>query len=290
MRFVCTPIWVDVLQEIGLIFGQRFVWVTDCYAACFILLYDGNNQAVLRLQMRLMCWDVDIVHRNNIHLIDADYWSRLGADICFDPLFKYYLDFDRGLREHFPAPTPLPIKPENMPYYRGPRVTTTADCSNSGVPSTAPTADAAHQSHCQFVMDEMIHQNCHGLSHLSNLLVRFGTFDRVTPMTSHASSNQEIPTYAHRILQFNWAVYSLGGGHFVLTVSSRNLLFLVTLACDQYECGHTLFRKFTSCPDIFGSGNDLLHHIWASGNTSQIHGYLIHSLRFWDSDTTSLFW
>jgi hypothetical protein len=77
-----------------MLFGQQFVWVTDCYAARFILSYDGNNPAVLRLQMCLMCRDIDIVHRNNIHLTDADYWSRLGADICFDPLFKSYLDFD----------------------------------------------------------------------------------------------------------------------------------------------------------------------------------------------------
>jgi hypothetical protein len=56
-----------------MLFGQRFVWVTNCYTAHFILSYDGNNPAVLRLQMCLMCWDVDIIHRNNIHLADADY-------------------------------------------------------------------------------------------------------------------------------------------------------------------------------------------------------------------------
>ena len=56
-----------------MLFGQRFVWVTDCYAAGFILSYDGNNPVVLQLQMRLMCWDVDIIHRNDIHLTDADY-------------------------------------------------------------------------------------------------------------------------------------------------------------------------------------------------------------------------
>jgi hypothetical protein len=102
-----------------MLFGTRFVWVTDCYAICFILLYDGNNPAVLWLQMRLMCWDVDIVHRNDIHLMDADYWSRLGADICYDydPLFKSYLDFDQGLRKKFPAPIKFPMLPENMPYY-----------------------------------------------------------------------------------------------------------------------------------------------------------------------------
>jgi hypothetical protein len=39
------------------VFGQRFVWVTDCYAIKFILSYIGSNTAILRLQMRLMCWD-----------------------------------------------------------------------------------------------------------------------------------------------------------------------------------------------------------------------------------------
>lgn len=56
-----------------MLFGQRFVWVADCYAARFILSYDGNNPAILRLQMRLMCWDVDIGYRNDIHLTDVDY-------------------------------------------------------------------------------------------------------------------------------------------------------------------------------------------------------------------------
>ena len=272
MRFGCTPIWANVLQEIGLLI--RTITCSLDNASCgsqtvtpLVSSYPimtATIPAVLRLQMSLMCWNIDIVHWNNIHLTNANYWSLLGADICFDPLFKSYLDFDRGLREQFPAPTSLPMKPKNMPYYRGPCVTTTADSSNSGVPSTAPTADVAHQSHCQFNMDEMIHHNCHGLSHLSNVRVRSGNFDKVTPMTSHASSNHEIPTYAHQILNFNWAVYSFGGGHFVLTVLSRNLPFQITLACDQYECGCALFCKFTSCPDIFGSGNDLLHHIWAS--------------------------
>jgi hypothetical protein len=45
-----------------MLFGQRFLWVTDCYAAKFVLSYDGVNPAILCLQMRLICWDVDIVH------------------------------------------------------------------------------------------------------------------------------------------------------------------------------------------------------------------------------------
>ncbi len=56
-------------------FGQRFTWVTDCYALKFILSYDGRNSAILHLQMRFMYWDMDIEHRNDVHLTDADYWS-----------------------------------------------------------------------------------------------------------------------------------------------------------------------------------------------------------------------
>jgi hypothetical protein len=85
--------------------------------------------------MQLMCWDMDIVHRNNIYMTNADYWSRLGEDTCQDPLFKSYLDFDRGLRETFLAPVNLPMLQENMPYYCGPHVV---------LPSTTdePTIDA----------------------------------------------------------------------------------------------------------------------------------------------------
>ena len=73
-------------------------------------------------------------------------------------------------------------------------------------------------------------------------------------------------------------------------IALHNLPFCVKLACDQYEYGHALMRKFTACTDIFSSGNELLHHIQSSGDSSQVHGYLIHYLRFKYSVTTSTFW
>jgi hypothetical protein len=85
------------------------------------LSYEGGNPAILRLQMRLLCWDVDIVHRPDVELVDADYWSRLGADLNFDPLYRKYLILTCQLRQSNPAPTDLPMRPENMPYYGGPR-------------------------------------------------------------------------------------------------------------------------------------------------------------------------
>ena len=57
-----------------MLFGQCFMWTTDCYAIKFILSYNGANPAILHLQMRLICWDANIVHQNDHFIADADYW------------------------------------------------------------------------------------------------------------------------------------------------------------------------------------------------------------------------
>jgi hypothetical protein len=79
------------------VFGQCFIWVMDCYAMKFLLSYKGGNPAILCLQMRLVCWDVDIFHCPDSELVDADYLSCLGANIDFDPLFRDYLDYTAKL-------------------------------------------------------------------------------------------------------------------------------------------------------------------------------------------------
>jgi hypothetical protein len=101
-------------------YGRRFVLVTDCYEVKFILSYNGANQAMLCLQMRLMGWDVDIVHCCNKHLVDADYCSRLDCDLCYDPSFRAYLYLVDNLHQAHPAPTEIPMNVEHMLYYRGP--------------------------------------------------------------------------------------------------------------------------------------------------------------------------
>ena len=59
-------------------FGQRFTWVTDCYGIKLILSYDGRNSAVFWLQMRFMCWDMDIEHRNDHWLTDPTTYPVLA--------------------------------------------------------------------------------------------------------------------------------------------------------------------------------------------------------------------
>jgi hypothetical protein len=94
--------------------GQRFVWVTNCYALKFILLYDGRNPSILHLQMQFMCWDMIIKHRNDVCLTDVDYFSRLGADLYFDPLLKEYIQQAHALV----AAQRLPTCPSHRSFSR----------------------------------------------------------------------------------------------------------------------------------------------------------------------------
>jgi hypothetical protein len=189
------------------LFSQRFVWVTNCYVIKFILSYNGANHAILSLQLHLMGWDIDIVHKKDHYITDADCWSRLGADLCFNPLFKTYLDLTRTLRTNNPPPKSFPMKPENMPYYRGPQLHMPTD-----------TDERSDANHCHAIVLSVLVDDCYGLCHLSNCPVKFGNFGRVTLSTSRSLHNNEFPCYAMQVLQFSWAVYSFQGGHFASTI------------------------------------------------------------------------
>ena len=99
-----------------------------------------------------MCWNVDVVHRPDTELLDADYWSRLGVDLQYDPLYVQYLAQTRQLCHANPPPVDLPnMLPKNMPYYRGPRV------------KLPPDKAAMEASHIQTLLTEIV-TNCSGWS------------------------------------------------------------------------------------------------------------------------------
>jgi hypothetical protein len=158
------------------LFGQRFVWVTNCYAIKFILSYEGGNSAILYLQMCLMCWDVDIVHRPDTKLVDANYWSHLGMDLEFEPLLRDYLTYALQRCNSNPPPTDLPMRPENMPYYRKPRIQEPTD-------TTVP-ADALH---IQSLIADIVSSDGHGHTHLLNVPIQIGVFDGASPKPRQAA-------------------------------------------------------------------------------------------------------
>ena len=231
--------------------------------------------------MRLMCWDVDILHRPDTELVDVDYWSRLGVDLDFNPLFWEYFQFTHQLKESHPPPVGIPMHPENMPYYRSPRIQQ---------PTT--DSDAVDNLHAGNLLTELITSNGCGPTHFSNIPVRFG----FTESSAHATSptrvllNSEFARYACEATQFNWAVFAFSNGHFLSSIDSHQLPFTTSLACDTTEQGRSLFHKFATNATVFSSGNDFLHHIRASNEQAIVNGYLINSNRFCTSGVTTSFW
>jgi hypothetical protein len=263
-------------------FSQRFVCVTDCYALKFILSYDGKNPALLRLQMRFMCWDMVIEHRNDHCLVDADYFSCVGADLCYDPLLRDYIQQVAALRRRSPAPTELPIADEHQPYFRGPRV---------NLPKCIlPPLPATHASH---QLETNTPSVACGVQHLATWPVCFGLnppCDDSRGMPPRALYNSDITRTASMIAHFDWAVYGFNSGHFLTTISEKGMPFRIVLVCDPYSNGRALFRSMTPCNWIFDGASALLDHVRSSGINSKLTGYLIHSHRYSGSDTTSRFW
>jgi hypothetical protein len=265
-------------------FGCHFVWVTNCYAVKFILTYDGSNLAVLRLQMHLMGWDVEIVHCSSGFLTDTDYWLGLDANLCYDLLFRTYLHMCANLRSTHPPPKDLPVLPEHMPYYRGPRIV----AMPKDALQLAATSDAIATSTMAAIV-LLGTSTC-----FSNHPIKFGAFPSTIPnameMDSQKLYNSEYPVFAFRASHFVWALYSFNSGHFALTISKQNLPFLVSLACDPFAYGCALFKEFTQCPIILPSTTTLLNHIRGSGIQSPINGYLIHLPQYQSSKPTTIFW
>ncbi len=158
------------------LFDQHFVWETDSYAAKCVSSYEGANPAVLRLKMHLMCWEVDIFHRPDVKLVDTDYWFCLGVDIAYDPLLQDYLAFKMKTRFDNPPPTDLSPRPENMLYYRGPRIWETK--------RAAPSLDDLH---IQLLPTKLFTSNGIGNATLSNIPVQFGNFGNM-PLSPKAEA------------------------------------------------------------------------------------------------------
>ena len=91
-----------------------------------------------------MCWDVNVIHRPDTKLVDTDYWSCLGVDLQYDPLYVQYLTQTRQLHHANPPTMDLLMLPKHMPYYRGPRV------------KLPPDKAAVESSHIHTLLTEIV--------------------------------------------------------------------------------------------------------------------------------------
>jgi hypothetical protein len=249
-----------------------------------MMTYSTKTKTVVldgRLSHQYTHGDMDSVHWLDTELINANYWSRLGVDLDFDPLFCEYLNLTCELQKSYPAPSDLPMQPKNMPYYHGPCFQT-------------PTADmvTANTLRIQGLLTDVVMPTRWGQTYLSNVPPQFGEMTSSVHAVPNSRTllNSEVVQYAHQAMHFNWAVYSFSNGHFSLSIESQGMPFTICLACNTTESGLSLFHEFANNAAVFNSGHDLLNHIRASGDQSIIHGYLIGSYRFRTSAVTLLFW
>jgi hypothetical protein len=175
-----------------------------------------------------MGWDIDIIHRTNNYLTDADYWSTLDSNLCYDPTFEDFIRLVSTLQWQSKSPSDLPILPRNIPYYIGLQIRV-----------DPPTMAAEDKEHQKLLTYSVLHSDPDISPHVSNCPVQFGNFEHpFSPDHSHCIwYNNEFPAYALSISQINWAIYSFNSGHFASSSSICNLPFNVTLACDPFAYG-----------------------------------------------------
>ncbi len=167
----------------------------------------------------------------------------MGLD--FNPLLRGYLEYALEPCNSNPPPTDLPMRPDNMPYYRGPRF--------QEPPKAAAPADALH---IQSLITEIVSSFGCRHNHLSNIPIQFSKFDSAPPLPWQATQtllNFEFTSYARQAQQFDWTVYLFSNGHFLSTIQSHNLPFHICLACNPYESGRSLFQEFSTSAKVFNS-------------------------------------
>jgi hypothetical protein len=157
--------------------------------------------------------------------------------------------------------------PEHMPYFRGPRVHHKPNENephphDSPVTNNPPTTD----SNAAALLTSIITSRDVGSTSLSIRPVSFGTFDKqptasTSTSFSHVLYNSDLPILAHSIARFKWAAYGFNSGHFVSTITKRNLPFDIVLACDPFAYGRALFHDIARCTNVFDGASALLNHI-----------------------------
>jgi hypothetical protein len=170
-----------------------------------------------------MCWDMVVEHCNNHCLADANYFLRVRADLCYDPLLQDYIQQVASLRPRSPAPMEIPIAPKHQPYFCGPRVIVPKEplpplpvTQLTSIPTDHPAAAIT----------------C-GFQHLSNWPISFGIIKPCgySDQTSHhCLYDSEITRTASMLAHFDWAVYGFNSGNFVSTISNHGMPFRIVLA------------------------------------------------------------
>lgn len=121
------------------------------------------------------------------------------------------LAFD--LRKENPLPETLPMLPEQMPGFRGPRISKGEPTAEFPEPEVDVTAYA--------LMSTIVFDDSNGHDCLSHVAISFGTFASTPSRKTAPLYNSNLPETALQILKMPWAVYGFNSGHFISTIQAN---------------------------------------------------------------------
>ena len=227
------------------LWGMQNTWITDQFVLTFLLNYDGSNGPFCRLQIRIMMMHVDIVHRNARHVAGADYGSREGGDLWFDPLISEHNAFPATLRKNNAAPMG-PMLPQNMPGYRASRKyksdITPIDISTHSLFIFSPKGQPSH-------------------SYLSIYPSVFGLHTKSPKehaLPTWRASNSDLSEAEYKCVRIPWMTYGMSCGHFLSTIKTEGFLYDVILAADPDTRGRDMLRQYSDFPRIVDGLDEFL--------------------------------
>ncbi len=203
--------------------------------------------------MELMCWWFTVTHRPNRMLMDADYFSRFKKTMNYDPLLIQYMEVANAIyNRNKPDSDSAEVNPENMPNYKGKR-------SPPVVPSQSPAT-----AHLLSPTDPINHS-------VTNVPIMFTVAEPIESTRLHHTASASA---AFSLMNFHWAIYGFGSGHFHSTCLSRGIPFKIRIAADPTYQGRNFFKSFCKVPVIVDSAINLLKKVRTS-SIDNIAGYYI---------------
>ena len=139
----------------------------------------------------------------------------------------------------------------------------------------APPSGRSVDAHATSLFSAIAIDDSHMHCLLIFLPVSFSTFATSPSRPDSRSSplyNSNLTAVAAQINRFEWAVYGLNNGHFMSSISTRNLPFEISLAADPFIRRKLLFKEFAKCNRILPGVKELYDHIRSSGILSVLHG------------------
>jgi hypothetical protein len=251
--------------------GSRITSISDCYSLKFIMSYEGNNSVVLRLQMCLMLWAVDIVHRTREFNVDSDYMSKLALDSRFDPLLVKYLEAAVKIRHKYPPPSGE-MTDEMMPGFRKKRSIASVPSASDSLPgicidgkiidppeprtSYISSLFAAVQQHKTMFADSFsiypisYHTPTYGPIR-QFVTTRAQSRRQQQPQPIEPLQNDDVSSCARQLAKYQAILYGLGGGHVYHTLTHSTPDIQIVAAADIDDTAHAFMHETMQIPCIF---------------------------------------